>query len=201
MHCCIIFVVTIVHDNRYSLNENSKTREKKYTNENRNDLCKICECQNFNYVFLSVLRQCFRNMFVTLFFSLCKFRLETTISFIFLSTIDDSKNIDDWIMNSRTNHCENWNDQSKCDKRDLKTKIEKTTKTQIEIMQMKILIAKMKILIAKMKILTATRCKKRLIFCIMKWSISLTKQNDKAISISRTYVVENSSNSSFSNFD
>ena len=53
------------HIIRSSQNENSKIKKKKYTNENRNVWCKICECQNFNYVFFSVLRRCFRNTFVT----------------------------------------------------------------------------------------------------------------------------------------
>ena len=60
-----------------------------------------------------------------------------------------------------------------------------------------------RILIAKMRILIATRCRKCSIFCMTKRSISLTeqKQNDKAKAISQTYVVENSSILSFSDFD
>ena len=52
--------VTVVRDSRYSLNENSKTRKKRVcTDEDRNVLCKVCECQDSNHVFLSTLRRFF----------------------------------------------------------------------------------------------------------------------------------------------
>ena len=54
--------------------------------EDRNVLCRICECQDSNHVFLSALRQCLRSTLVTLFSSLCKLRLEAIIYFI--SSID-----------------------------------------------------------------------------------------------------------------
>ena len=72
--------VTVVRDSRYSLNENSKTREERVcTDGDRNALCRVCECQGSNHVFLSALRRCFRDTLVTLFLSLCKLRFEATI--------------------------------------------------------------------------------------------------------------------------
>ena len=103
-----------MHDNRYSLNENSKTKKKKCTNENRNVWCKICECQNFNHVFFSTLRQCFQNTFVTIYSlkSNCYFILwyvsifETTIClFEFEKFIDNEQYVKHSEFRS-TKHCE-----------------------------------------------------------------------------------------------
>ena len=126
----IVICVTIVHDSQYSLNENFKIKEKRVcTDEDRNVLCKVCECQDFNHVFLSALRRCSRDTFVTLFSSFCKFRFETINSLIFFLSIDDSRDIVDWNVDSWTNHCESWNDRSKCNKHeDLKAKIQEATK-------------------------------------------------------------------------
>ena len=123
--------VTVVHDSRYSLNENFKTRKKRCTDENRNVWCRICESQALvTCFFQSCDKQCLRSTLVTLFFSFCKLRFEAIISLISLQSVGDARDIVDWNVDSRTDHCESWNDRSKCNKReDLRTKIQRTTKT------------------------------------------------------------------------
>ena len=61
----------------------------------------------------------------------------------------------------------------------------------------------MRILTAEMRILAAARCRRCLPFCMAKRSISLArpKQGGRAVSISRAYVAETSSDSGFSDFD
>ena len=63
---------------------------------------------------------------------------------------------------------------------------------------MRILTAGMKILL---RTLTAARCRRSLAFCMVPISQAGPKQGGRAVSISRAYAAENSSDSGFSGSD